>query len=340
MLSYRHLFHAGNFADVFKHALLARLLLALGGKDKPYFYLDTHAGTGRYDLAHEWAWKAREFENGIGRLWERKDIPAALAPYMDSVRSENPKGRLRFYPGSPLIALKLRRPGDRLAFSELNRADCAELEATVGRSRNTAVHLMDGYQALNAFLPPKERRGLVLLDSSFDRAREFARITKALKEAWQRWPTGQYAIWYPLMEPAAMREFARAIEKSGIRKILRLELRVRKQAPGAPVPGCGMLVINPPWKFDAEARPLIDWLAQALSQDGPGRGEGGLARAGVGSINRAWPGSGTPAPPPPSSRCPWPTRPTDRCARAAISSRPARRPCSHPIRAALPPCIR
>jgi len=144
MLSYRHLFHAGNFADVFKHALLARLLVALGGKAKPWFYLDTHAGTGRYDLAHEWAWKAREFENGIGRLWDRKDIPAALAPYMDAVRSENPKGRLRFYPGSPLIALKLRRPGDRLVFCELNRTDCAALDAVMARSLNTSVHFMDG----------------------------------------------------------------------------------------------------------------------------------------------------------------------------------------------------
>lgn len=270
MLSYRHLFHAGNFADVFKHALLARLLVALGEKAKPWFYLDTHAGTGRYDLAHEWAWKAREFENGIGRLWGRKDIPPALAPYMDAVRSENPKGRLRFYPGSPLIALKLRRPGDRLVFCELNRTDCAVLDETVGSIRNASVHLVDGYQALTAFLPPKERRGLVLLDSSFDRAREFARIVKALKEAHQRWATGIYAIWYPLMEPAAMRDFSRSVERSGIRKILRLELRVREPAPDTPIPGCGMLVVNPPWRFDAEARPLLDWLWKALAADGTG----------------------------------------------------------------------
>ena len=270
MLSYRHLFHAGNFADVFKHALLARLLLALGGKEKPYFYLDTHAGTGRYDLAHEWAWKAREFESGIGRLWERKDIPAALAPYMQVVRSENPKGRLRFYPGSPLIALNLRRPGDRLVFSELNRTDCAALDAAVGQSRNTSVHLMDGYQALTAFLPPPERRGLVLLDSSFDRSGEFKRIAQALKNACQRWPTGIYAAWYPLMAPGVMRGFMREMEKTGIRKVLRLELRVREAAPDEPIAGCGALVINPPWKFDAEARPLLDWIQQALSPRGAG----------------------------------------------------------------------
>ncbi len=270
MLSYRHLFHAGNFADVFKHALLARLLIALGAKDKPYCYLDTHAGIGRYDLAHEWAWKTREFETGISRLWDRKDIPEALAPYMAAVRTENPKRRLRFYPGSPLIALKLRRPGDRIVLAELSRTDCAELESVVGRERHVAVHLTDGYQALKAFLPPPERRGLVLLDSSFDRSGEFSRIAKALKAAHQRWPTGMYAIWYPLMAPAAMRDFARDIGRTGIGKILRLELRVREPEAGTAIPGCGMLVVNPPWKFEAEARPLLDWLAQALSQDGGG----------------------------------------------------------------------
>ena len=270
MLSYRHLFHAGNFADVFKHALLARLLLALGGKEKPYCYLDTHAGTGRYDLAHEWAWKTREFENGIGRLWDRKDIPAALAPYMAAVRSENPRGRLRFYPGSPLIALKLRRPGDRIVLVELNRKDCAELEAVVARERHVAVHLMDGYQALKAFLPPAERRGLVLLDSSFDRSGEFARITRALKDAHRRWATGMFAVWYPLMAPAVMRGFERGLGQSGIGKILRLEMRVRAPGVDTPIPGCGMLVVNPPWKFETEARPLLDWLRQALVPDGAG----------------------------------------------------------------------
>jgi 23S rRNA (adenine2030-N6)-methyltransferase len=270
VLAYRHLFHAGNFADVFKHALLARLLIALGGKGKPYCYLDTHAGTGRYDLGHEWAWKTREFETGIGRLWDRKDIPAALAPYLDAVRSENPKGRLRFYPGSPLIALKLRRPGDRVVLVELNRKDHAELEAVVARERHVAVHLMDGYQALKAFLPPPERRGLVLLDSSFDRSGEFARIARALKDAHRRWDTGMFAVWYPLMAPAVMRGFHRDVEKTGIGKILRLELRVRGTGAAAPIPGSGMLVVNPPWKFDAEARPLLDWIHQALAPEATG----------------------------------------------------------------------
>ena len=270
MLSYRHLFHAGNFADVFKHALLARLLIALKSKGKPYFYLDTHAGTGRYDLSHEWAWKAREFENGIARLWGRKDIPAALAPYMDIVLAENPKGRLRYYPGSPLIALKLRRGSDRLVFTELNRDDSAELQTVVGGARNTTVRLMDGYHALTAFLPPAEKRGLVLLDSSFDRPREFPRIVKALKDAHRRWATGVYAIWYPQMEAAPMRDFARSVQNSGIRKVLRLELTIGRASEQRYMRGCGMLVVNPPWKLDVEARPLLDWLAQALPAEGGG----------------------------------------------------------------------
>jgi len=271
MLSYRHLFHAGNFADVFKHALLCRLLIALGGKGKPYCYLDTHAGIGRYDLAHEWAWKTREFDNGIGRLWERKDAPAALAPYLEIVRGENPAGRLRFYPGSPLFALKLRRPGDRLVLTELNKTDCAELDAVMSPARNATVQLMDGYQALSVFLPPKERRGLVLIDSSFDRSNEFARVAKALKAAHGRWPTGVYAVWYPMMGPAVIEEFARAIVRTGIRKVLRLEMLVRSAKERETVPGCGMLVVNPPWKLDAEAKPLLDWLAQALAQGSAAR---------------------------------------------------------------------
>ena len=270
MLAYRHLFHAGNFADVFKHALLARLLIALGRKDQPYCYLDTHAGIGRYDLKHPWATKAREYLNGIGLLWQRQDIPAALAPYMDAVKAENPDRKLRFYPGSPLIAKRFVRPGDRIVLTELNTTDFAELKALFARDRQVAVHLLDGYQGLKAFLPPKERRGLVLLDSSFDRSGEFARIARALKDAHLRWATGMFAVWYPLMAPAAMRSFDRDVERTGIGKILRLELLVRKRDAGTAIPGCGMLVVNPPWKFEAEARPLLDWIWRALTPDGAG----------------------------------------------------------------------
>jgi 23S rRNA (adenine2030-N6)-methyltransferase len=273
MLSYRHLYHAGNFADVFKHALLARLLIALNSKDKAYCYLDTHAGIGLYDLAHPWAHKAREYESGIGKLWDRKDIPELLRPYMDTVREENKSHRLRFYPGSPVIARRFLRPVDRMVLTELNKTDVEVLRAVFEKQRRVAVHCMDAYQGLKAFLPPQERRGLVLVDSSFDRSREFDRIVRAMKEAHERWATGMYAVWYPIMEVAPMRDFAASVTRSGIRKILRLELTVRERDESEFISGCGMLVVNPPWHFEEEARAILDYLRRVLGIEGAGRAD-------------------------------------------------------------------
>jgi 23S rRNA (adenine2030-N6)-methyltransferase len=270
MLAYRHHFHAGNFADVFKHALLVRLLVALAAKAKPFCYVDTHAGVGRYDLTHPWAQKNAEFRDGIARLWERRDLPAALAPYMAAVRAENPDGKLRFYPGSPRLARGFLRPGDRMVLSELNKTDVAALGELFARDRQVTVHLMDGYQSLKAHLPPPERRGLVLLDSSFDRAGEFRRVAGAIAAAHARWATGVYAVWYPLMEPPAMRAFERDVLATGIRKILQLELAVRPERWTATLRGCGMLAVNPPFRFDGEAKPLLEWLWRALAPAGEG----------------------------------------------------------------------
>jgi len=271
MLAYRHQFHAGNFADVFKHALLVRLLLALRRKDKPFVYLDTHAGAGRCDLEHPWAQKNAEFRDGIARIFDRDDIPQLAAPYLKAVRAENIDGRLRYYPGSPRIARRFLRPGDRAVLSELNKKDCAELERLFARDRQVTVRLMDGYQSLKAHLPPKERRGLVLVDSSFDRANEFARLAEALQTAHQRWATGVYALWFPLMEPAAMQSFQHRIVASGIRRILWLDLRLRPGYEAGKLGGCGMVVVNPPYGFAAEAPPLLEWLARALAPTGKGR---------------------------------------------------------------------
>ena len=272
MLSYRHMFHAGNFADVFKHALLTRLLLALSSKDKPYFYLDTHAGIARYDLMHDWAQKAREYENGIARLWHARDLPAELEPYMAAVRAVNPHPTLRYYPGSPLVARRVMRDSDRMLLVELNKVDCDELKSVMAGERHVSVQCVDAYQALKAALPPAERRGLVLIDSSFDRARELDRIVRALKEAHARWATGVYAIWYPLMEPGPMRDFAESVQRSGIRKVLRVEIIVRERDETGIIPGCGMLVVNPPWRFDEEAKTIAQYLAQKLVVSGRGRG--------------------------------------------------------------------
>jgi 23S rRNA (adenine2030-N6)-methyltransferase len=270
MLSYRHLFHAGNFADVFKHVLLTRLLIAVASKVNPFCYLDTHAGTGRYDLTHAWARKAREYENGIGRIWRATDSPALLQPYLDAVRALNPDGVLKIYPGSPLIARRFMRPADRMVLVELNKSDHAGLGSVFAREKRVAVRLMDAYDALKAYLPPPERRGLVLIDSSFDRAHEFHRLVVALKEAHARWSTGMYAVWYPIMEARAMSDFHAQVARSGIRKVIRLELMVRTRDGSTFIPGCGMLVVNPPWHFEDEAKSILPWLAEKLALDDAG----------------------------------------------------------------------
>ena len=266
MLAYRHLFHAGNFADVFKHVLLTRLLLLLARKDKPFFYLDTHAGIGRYDLSHPWAQKLAEYKDGIARLWTRTDIPELLRPYVEAVRADNPSGALRFYPGSPRIARRFLRAGDRMALSELGKDDCAALARLFDWDRQVVVERSDGYQAVKAFLPPKERRGLVLVDSSFDRSGEFARLTEGLVSGHRRFATGVYALWYPLMEPVAMHAFERGVLGTGIRKVLQLELSVLPAAWTVSLRGCGLLVVNPPHGFEVEAKALLEWLRPVLAE--------------------------------------------------------------------------
>lgn len=270
MRAYRHHFHAGNFADVFKHALFARLLVALAKKEKPFCCLDTHAGIGRYDLSHRWAQKNREYEGGIARLWERRDAPALLAPYLEAVRAENPDGALAVYPGSPAIAQRLLRADDRMVLCELNEKDKDALSGNFARERRAGVHLLDGFQAVKAFLPPRERRGLMLMDPSFDRKGEYGRVVEALREAHNRFATGVFAFWYPLMEPAAVRAFERAARESGVPKILQLELWVHPADWTADLRGCGMLVVNPPFGFDAEATEILRWLVDVLAAPGAG----------------------------------------------------------------------
>ena len=270
MLAYRHLFHAGNFADVFKHALLAQLVLGLAKKDKPFFCLDTHAGIGRYDLTHDWARKNAEHKTGIALVWPRTDAPAEMAPYLDAVRAENPGGKLVFYPGSPCIVRRYLRAHDRLALTELNKRDFDTLAALFADDRQVQVRLLDGYQALKAFLPPAERRGLVFVDSSFDRAQEFKRLIDGFVEGHRKFATGVYALWYPLMDALAMQGFERRVVATGVRKILQLELAVRNVGVSGSVRGCGMLVVNPPFGFEAAARRILAWLWPVLAQDGEG----------------------------------------------------------------------
>jgi len=270
VLAYRHLFHAGNFADVFKHAVLSRLLEHLGKKDKPYLYLDTHAGIGVYDLAHEWARKNAEYETGIARVYDVRARPAELARYLDTVHALNDGGQLRRYPGSPWIARALTRPQDRLVLNELNKVDCGQLRTLFEAERHVHVHDMDGYQALKAFLPPPERRGLVLIDSAFDQAQEYKRLAEAVTQAHQRWATGVYALWYPLMDARDVASFEQRFVHSGIRKILKLALSVQAEHWMESLRGSSLLVINPPWGLEEEAKRMLPWLWRHLSPDKAG----------------------------------------------------------------------
>lgn len=270
MLSYRHQFHAGNVSDVFKHAILSRVLAALTRKAKSFCVLDTHAGVGLYDLRHPWSQKTEEWRHGIGRIWTRADAPSILSPYLDAIRAENAGGQLRLYPGSPRIARRLMRAADRLVLCERNQADCQALQAVFKGARHTAIHNRDGFSAIRAFLPPKERRGLTFIDAAFDRSDEFGRVARAIKEAHRRFANGVIVAWYPLMAVEVLEAFSRSLQAIGLPKTLRLQLSVHPVRWTASIRGSGIIVVNPPYGLDREVPPLLDWLWRALSPDEDG----------------------------------------------------------------------
>jgi 23S rRNA (adenine2030-N6)-methyltransferase len=269
MLSYRHGFHAGNAGDVLKHATLAAALARLTRKDKSLCYLESHAGAGRYDLADARAQKTGEHRAGIGRLWQQSDAPAALEPYLRVVRAQNPDGALRVYPGSPALAAALLRPDDRLVLMELNAADGDALRATFRDDPRVAVHRRDVYEGLVALVPPRERRGLALLDPSYEVESDYADVVSTVVAAHARWPGGCYAIWYPLLDRPLSRRLARALVATGLRRILCAELRVdARDGPG--MKGAGMLWVNPPFTLDAALTEMLPWLSRTLAHDGAG----------------------------------------------------------------------
>ena len=266
-MNYRHGFHAGNFADVLKHLVLCELLRLLTAKDKKLFVLDTHAGTGGYDLGGSQSGRTGEAEGGILRLWDapRQGMPEAVVRYLAAVAAYDRKfgggrGRPSHYPGSPRLIRAGLRPGDRFVACELHPQDSLALKREFAGDRAIEVREEDGYHAVRACLPPVERRGLVLIDPPFEATDEFERLERALRHGLRRFATGCYAIWYPVKdEPAVARFFA----SLGGLKSLHLELRVPVTAPGK-LSACGMTVINPPWKFEEAMRQSLPWLAEML----------------------------------------------------------------------------
>jgi len=273
-MNYRHAYHAGNFADVLKHVVLMMLVEHLKKKPAPFFYLDTHAGRGLYDLSEAQAQRSGEYKNGIGRILDAPagTLPPEVAAYAKLVRDSAGKGHsaITAYPGSPLIVAAMRRPTDRLVLFEKHAKEAAALKVAIGRARLVSVIESDGYAALKAQLPPRENRGLVLIDPPYESDLEFDRVLAGLELAHERWPLGTYCIWYPLTDRAGPLRFQRDLERSGIRKVLDVQLSVLPIDAQVGMAGAGLAIVNPPWMLDERLKELLPQLHRLLSPEGSG----------------------------------------------------------------------
>lgn len=270
-MNYRHAYHAGNFADVFKHILLTRILIYLMRKEQPLRYIDTHAGAGLYDLSGEEAQRSGEWRSGLGKLGDEiaPEVQSLISPWLAAIGPCDPDGRPATYPGSPVLARRLLRRQDRLALAELHPRDVMKLRRAMGRDDRCRVSDMDGYQALNAWTPPVERRGLVLIDPPYEDRNEFDAIEKALAKSLKKWPTGVYGVWYPVKDADRIDAFYGTLPSLGADKILRLELALGRPATGEAaqsggLSATGLAVINPPFVLLKEARILLPWMTARL----------------------------------------------------------------------------
>ncbi|HDF2342485.1 TPA: 23S rRNA (adenine(2030)-N(6))-methyltransferase RlmJ [Morganella morganii] len=270
MLSYRHSFHAGNHADVLKHTVQSLIIESLKEKDKPFLYLDTHAGAGRYQLSGEHAERTGEYLEGIARIWAQESVPEELKTYLEAVSALNPRGDLRFYPGSPLIAAHLLRDHDKLNISELHPSDFPLLRNEFSRDNRARVVREDGYQQLKSQLPPSSRRGFVLIDPPYELKSDYQAVVKGIQEGHRRFATGTYAVWYPVVLRQQIKRMVKDFQATGIRKILQIELAVRPDSDQRGMTASGMIVINPPWKLESQMRSVLPWLHNVLVPEGTG----------------------------------------------------------------------
>ncbi|MCV2358401.1 MULTISPECIES: 23S rRNA (adenine(2030)-N(6))-methyltransferase RlmJ [Roseateles] len=272
MLAYRHAFHAGNHADVLKHLILTQVLRYMGEKDKPYTLVDTHAGAGGYSIEGQYAQKKGEYVHGVSRLWDAKDLPEPLANYMDLVRAFNTDGQLRQYPGSPGIANLIMREEDRLRVHELHPTDFRILETYLSTRPNTQVSDKDGFAALRAELPPPSRRGVVLMDPSYELKTDYAKVLTAVREGLERFADGVFLIWYPqlqLLESAQLAQRLKAAADASAKKgWLHVRLTVQQQSDirGFGMLGSGMFVINPPFTLHDDLQACMPYLVDKLGQ--------------------------------------------------------------------------
>lgn len=268
MLSYRHAFHAGNHADVLKHLILVQIAQYMGEKPAPFWIIDTHAGAGRYALDAPHATKLCEFRDGIGRLWNDKDLPQTIADYVDLVRRLNPDGNLRHYPGSPWLAQQLLRDGDRLRLYEMHSTDAKLLhECFAGVGRSISITDGDGFAGLKAILPPPTRRALVFIDPSYETKGDYTAVVKSLQESLRRFATGIYALWYPILNKPESRQLPDRLKRLGVNSWLHAILQVKSPAKdGFGMHGSGMFIVNPPWTLEQKLHETLPILTELLAQ--------------------------------------------------------------------------
>lgn len=274
-MNYRHAYHAGNFADVLKHVVLIALMQSLHRKDKPACYIDTHAGIGYYDLFAETTQKTKEYQGGIEKVIAAPNPPPLVKTYLDYVHRLNNKlsnatyASLQYYPGSPMFASFLLRPHDRLIACELQPQQYELLREAFSHNRQAAIHHTDGFLGLKAFLPPKERRGVILIDPPFEDSNEFTKLAHAMPQALKRFESGIFAIWYPIKDKRQVDRFYEALKQSVSQSILSVDLTIYPDLP-THLNGSGLAIINPPWQFKEAIDDVLPWLWKALTINGQG----------------------------------------------------------------------
>lgn len=267
MLSYRHIYHAGNHADILKHLVVSQICRHLIKKEAPFFYLDTHAGIGQYDLNSEQAQKNQEYKTGIERLLTETHLPEPIEAFLDVVRDINPDDQLVCYPGSPKVVNYYMRQKDKMHLCELHPNDFPILAAHFPNKRRANVAKENGFMAVKAMLPPPQKRGFVLMDPPYEVKQDYKHVVQALQEGHKRFSTGTYAIWYPVLHRKQADELLRSVEATKIRNILLLELCIRDTEEKRGMSGSGMIIVNPPWTLEQEANVFMPVLSERLAED-------------------------------------------------------------------------
>lgn len=270
-MNYDHAYHAGNFADVFKHLALLAVVQSLLVKEKPFIYLDTHAGAGRYDLTSLSAQKTLEHEMGIKKLLSnQEEKPELVKCFLNVIANINSTKKIKYYPGSPLFVKSLLRPIDRMILTEVNPVVHAFLRDVFSSDKQVAIHHLDGYQGLKAFLPPNPRRGLVLIDPPYERKDEFDQILSSLEHALDRWKQGVYLIWYPIKNRNEINRFEKQLQKQCPVPKLITEFSLYPDDSPLKLNGSGLVILNPPWQLETQLNILLPWLLGVLDEKGRG----------------------------------------------------------------------